>query len=115
MLHKRFMIRGIDSQIMINKSVDYAKQMSDQINNVQQGKDFVAEMEKARIKREDESVLRTEEAKDERVHREKDRREDGFEQSASSQSEAREGALTQEDVLAEEKAEGLGVSVDINV
>lgn len=109
------MIRGIDSQIMINKSVDYAKQMADQINNVQQSKDFVAEMEKARIKREDESVLRTEETQEERVRREKDRKEGALYEDRFADSEDKEDALTDEDVLAEEKAEGLGVSVDINI
>ncbi len=100
---------------MINKSIDYAKQMADQINNVQQSKDFVSEMEKARIKREDESVLRTEETLEERVRREKDHKEGAHHEERFADREGKQDTLSEEDVLAEEKAEGLGVSVDINI
>ncbi len=110
------MIRGIDSQIMINKSVDYAKQMADQNNNVQQGKDFVAEMEKARIKKEEESVLHVSDPENARVRREKHEKDKhgGHEAAADRQEEENEG-FTAEETAEGKKAEGLGISVDINI
>lgn len=110
------MIRGIDGQIMINKSIDYAKQMADQMNNVQQGQDFISEMEKARIQREDGSVTETDRAENGRIRRERDgkekRDEDMQEQEENKETECPD-TIQQENVKG--IVTGLGSSIDIDV
>ena len=109
------MIQGIDGRIMINKSTEYAKQAADQMNNVQQGQDFINEMEKARISQSDRSVTETERTQDERIQREKNG--GGQPDEADSEQESSE----EEEVDREETSDiksgptGLGDSIDINV
>lgn len=111
------MIRGIDSQIMINKSIDYAKQLTDQNSNVQQAKDFIAEMEKAQMEHNDKTVSQTEETEQERIRREKegqDSQNSRTMQDAHRTPEDRTAAG--DDLEAEiEAQEGLGSSIDINI
>lgn len=109
------MIRGIDGQIMINKSVDYAKQMADQMNNVQQGQDFISEMEKVRIQREDGSVTETDRTENGRIRREKDDKEKRDENLHEREEEALEYADIEQQESVEGEATGLGGSIDINV
>lgn len=105
------MIRGIDNQIMINKSVDYAKQMADQINNVRQGQDFISEMEKARMKQKDNAVTETDHAENGRIRREKDNK------GQQGQSERDEDAPDRKEgeKLNGKNAMGVGTSIDINI
>jgi hypothetical protein len=107
------MIRGIDSQIMINKSVDYAKQLTDQMNNVQQGKDFLAELEKARMERSDVTVEQAEEAEGGRIRREDERQSQNANQEDKKKKKELEELLEEE--TAEVRQEGLGASIDINI
>lgn len=108
------MIRGIDGQIMINKSVDYAKQMADQKNNVQQGQDFINEMEKARMSQKDKSVSQAEHAENGRIRREKDEK-GNQEREQAEQEEAADYAESGEPEGISGAETGLGASVDINV
>ena len=108
------MIRGIDSQIMINKSVDYAKQMADQQNNVQQGQDFISEMEKARMKQKDEAVTQTDHAENGRIRREKEDGESRDRQHPDGEPEEEKYSVGEE-LPGEEREDGIGASIDINV
>lgn len=62
------MIRGIDSQVMINKSLDYSHQMSRQAAEQEHGKDFTAELQKSRIAVQNNSVQETKQSEGERVN-----------------------------------------------
>ncbi|WP_066683536.1 hypothetical protein [Christensenella intestinihominis] len=108
------MIRGIDGQIMINKSVDYAKQMADQINNVQQGQDFISEMEKARMNKSDQAVAETDRTEDGRIRREKNDKSKQEDRPPEQQSADDKEAVL-EDAGVEGRETGLGNSIDINV
>ncbi len=108
------MIRGIDNQIMINKSLDYARHMSDQNNNVQQGKDFIAEMEKVRIKHEGESVVHVQDEDTPLVRREKEQKNQK-EGHALFEQEEREELEDDIETVEGKKENGLGMSIDINV
>lgn len=74
------MIRGIDSQIMIQRSVDYAKRAGDQIGNAEQGKDFIAMMEKERSLHDTKSVKQLEHAEHRRINKEKQKDEEHSDQ-----------------------------------
>lgn len=111
------MIRGIDSQIMINKSIDYAKQLTDQNSNAQQAKDFIAAMEKAQIEHDDKTVNQTEETEGERIRREKEGQDGPNSRTKRDRHrETRHGKAAEEELEAEiEAKEGLGNSIDINI
>lgn len=109
------MIRGIDNQIMINKSIDYAKQLTDQNNNVQQGKDFIAEMEKARMEHNNKAVRETEETENGRIYREKEKKGNtDSENMPSSYRETKEEREEETEIKINIK-EDLGNSIDINI
>ena len=62
------MIRGIDSQVMINKSIDYSRQMSNHAAEQEHGKEFTAELQKSKIAIQNNSVQETKQSEGERVH-----------------------------------------------
>ncbi len=104
------MIRGIDNQIMINKSLDYGRQMSDQNNNIQQGKDFITQMEKARLLHEEETVIQVKDEDTPLVRKDKDPKEQAGEHGYSAKAHEEE----EEETFAK-GSDGIGVSLDINV
>ncbi len=108
------MIKGIDAQIMIQKSVYYAKQVSDHVNRAEQGKDFMTQMEQAKIARDAETVNKTDEAEQGRIRREKESGSGGQE---PEQREAREEETSADDIgnTLTEKEKMLGSEIDINI
>lgn len=62
------MIRGIDSQVMINKSIDYSRQMSNHAAEQENGKQFTAELQKSKIALQNNSVQQTAESEGQRVN-----------------------------------------------
>lgn len=110
------MIKGIDAQIMIQKSVDYAKQVSDHVNRAEQGKDFMTQMEQAKIARDAETVNKTDEAEQGRIRREKESGS-GSGGQEPEQREAREEETSADDIgnTLTEKEKMLGSEIDINI
>ncbi len=109
------MIRGIDAQIMINKSIDYAKQMSDQIHNAEQGKDFITQMERERALHETKTVNKTEHTEQERIReREQERRKEDRDTFYEEQKGVVQKEPEEDEPLAESE-KGLGSEIDINI
>ena len=80
---------------MIQKSVDYAKPVSDHVNRAEQGKDFMTQMEQAKIARGAETVNKTDEAEQGGIRREKESGSGGQE---PEQREAREEETSADDI-----------------
>jgi len=95
------MIRGIDSQIMIQRSVDYARRAGEQIGNIEQGKDFVAMLEKERAVHKTQSIEQAEHAEHRRINPDEEEEKD-------------RGGRQQKDRNSKNK-EKLGGEIDINV
>lgn len=70
------MIRGIDSQVMINKSIDYSRQMSNQAAEQEHGKEFTAELQKSKVALQNNSVQQTEESEGQRVNAQNNAQDD---------------------------------------
>lgn len=62
------MIRGIDSQVMINKSIDYSRQMSNHMAEQENGKEFTAELQKSKVALQNNSVQETSQSEGQRVN-----------------------------------------------
>lgn len=109
------MIKGIDAQIMIQKSVDYAKQMSDHVNRAEQGKDFMTQMEKAKVARDAETVNKTDEAEQGRIRREKESGGGGGRETEQRQTREEEASADDIGSKLTEKEKMLGSEIDINI
>ena len=122
------MIRGIDSQVMINKTIDYSRQMSNHAAEQEHGKEFTAQLQKSKIAIQNNSVNETKEAEGERVNQQSNAKDDG---SGRRKRKRRLVAVEDENNMVEMTAEqealarvpktlprnerSLGGSIDINV
>lgn len=123
------MMRGIDGQVMINKTVDYSRQMSNQMHEIEHNKQFAAELQKSKVVLENNSVNQTREAEDSRVAREKNEMDDGSGRrkkrrgrGAAEDAEELEIEMTaEEEVMSRvprqlsKNERGLGGSIDLSI
>ncbi len=66
------MIRGIDTQMMIQQTINAAKVSGERVADMESRKEFKAQLEKERIVKEENSVMDLEKAEYRRVEREKE-------------------------------------------
>lgn len=66
------MIRGIDTQMMIQQTMNAAKVAGDRVADIESRKEFKAQLEQERIINEENSVVDLEKAEYRRIEREKD-------------------------------------------
>ena len=71
------MIKGIDAQVMIQRSVEYARQSADHVNNAQQAQDFINRLEKERAAQNLSTVTKSDKAEQEKIKRDKEKSADG--------------------------------------
>lgn len=124
------MIRGIDSQVMINKSIDYSRQMSNHAAEQENGKEFTAELQKSRVALQNNSVQETQQSEGQRVHAQdnaqddqSDRRKKRKRRLVAIQDADEDPIMTQQQQQALERLprrlpkneRDLGGSIDINV
>lgn len=88
------MIKGIDAQVMIQRSVDYAKQNSDHIANVNQAQDFLKKLDQERRAQDTRTVNQTNKSEQDRVEREKKKQEQR--ESAQKRKKQEEAARPRE-------------------
>ncbi|MGI6152247.1 MAG: hypothetical protein ACOYJB_00240 [Christensenellaceae bacterium] len=111
------MIRGIDSQIMIQRSAEFSRQAADQVANAERTKEFAAALEKERALTEMQNVTELEHAENRRVD---DKQKDPKDQESSEFSkgnEAQDGdaGAQADDGLRVASDKRLGGEIDINV
>lgn len=122
------MIRGIDSQVMINKTIDYSRQMSNHAAEQEHGKEFTAQLQKSKVAIQNNTVNETKETEGERVNQQQNAQEDGSDRRRRRRRlVAVEDEETGVEMTAEQEAlsrlprklprseRGLGGSIDINV
>ena len=84
-------IKGIDAQIMIQRSVDSSRHASEQANNLGQTQDFINRLEKERLTQSTKSGTQASETEGSRIEREKRSREQqGEEKNAEGREQAQE-------------------------
>ncbi len=66
------MIRGIDTQMMIQQTINVAKFAGERVADTESRKEFKAQLERERVVKEENSVVDLEKAEYRRVEREKD-------------------------------------------
>lgn len=93
------MIRGIDSQIMIQRSVDQSRRVGEQVGNIEHGKDFVSMLEKEKAVHKTQSVEQAEHAEHRRINPDEENEEGGDDRQQKNKK----------------KKEDLGGEIDINV
>lgn len=71
------MIRGIDSQVMTSRTIDYSRQMSNQMQEHENSKEFASKLQQSKVELENQSVNQAKEAQDRRISREKNEQDDG--------------------------------------
>jgi hypothetical protein len=93
------MVKGIDNQIMIHRTAEYARQMAARNDHAENAKEFTAHLEQQRAVQGGRSVSRTEQAERKTVPREKneDSKNDGDGQNKKkapdeAEEEQQEGA-----------------------
>ena len=123
------MIRGIDSQVMINKTVDYSRQMSNHMQEHENSKEFASQLQRSKVELANNSVNQTQEAQDGRIRREKNEQDDGKDRrrkkrrlSAVPDANAQEADRSAEDEIMSRVPRTLprgerqvGGAIDINV
>lgn len=116
-----FMIRGIDSQIMIQRSVDTARIAGEQLHNIEQQEDFKAMAERERIAREANQVQSTEKAEHRRIN-EDDEEQQGkedypfqYHHDADKDEEQEEMSEVEEKAAEKMKKISVGSELDISV
>ncbi|PWM35868.1 MAG: hypothetical protein DBX46_05380 [Clostridiales bacterium] len=67
------MIKGIDAQVMIQRSVEYARQSADHVNNAQQAQDFINRLEKEQAAQNLSTVTKSDKAEQEKIKRDKEK------------------------------------------
>lgn len=107
------MVNGIDNQIMITRSAEYARQVADQVNEAQKASQFAAQMEKERAMNQTRTVAETEHAEHKLVRREKE----GGSGAEQDHPKNAKGKLAEEEEEAQKvmPSETLGKEIDITV
>ncbi len=112
------MIRGIDAQAMIQRSLEVSKIASDQTQIDEQGKEFMAQLEKEQSLRDAKTVQQTDKAEHRRVERDKDEQpqEDEYKDMAgramAKEHKEEDGGKEAAPNL---KVDGVGFGIDISV
>lgn len=123
------MIRGIDSQVMINKTVDYSRQMSNQMQEHENSKEFASQLQKSRVELQNQSVNEAKEAQDRRINREKNEQDDQRDRrrkkrrlvAVQNTAEEQADMTVEEEVMSRvpkvlpRSERSIGGSIDINV
>lgn len=124
------MMRGIDGQVMINKTVDYSRQMSNQMQEHENGKEFASRLQQSKVELQNQSVNEAKEAQDRRVSREKNEEDDGRggrrkkrrgtassrgEAEAAVEMTAEEEVMSRVPKMLSRSERSLGGSIDINI
>lgn len=82
------MIKGIDAQVMIQRSVDSGRHASEHANNIAQNQDFMNKLERERAAQSMNTVTQTSETEGRRIERDKREKE----QKRESKEERHEGS-----------------------
>lgn len=109
------MVNGIDNQIMITRTAEYARTVADQVNEAQKANQFAAQMEKERASNQTHTVGETEHTEHKLVRKEKESGSGhGAEQNKPEEVKAK---LTEEEEEAQKvmPSETLGKEIDITV
>lgn len=111
------MIRGVDAQAMVQRSLEVSKIASDQTQIDEQGKEFMAQLEKEQAMKDANMVHQTEKAEHRRVERDKDEQpeEDEYKDNLAR---AMAGNHTDEETGEKPpdlKVDGVGFGIDITV
>ncbi len=106
------MVNGIENQISINRTAEYAKQTADRVYQVENAKAFAAQIEKEKVARDMQSVVEMEHSESKRVRREKDG--DAQEGGGEREAERREQEAPEE-ALVVMPSDTLGKEIDISV
>ncbi len=80
------MIKGIDGQVMIQRTVEYARQAADQANNAVLSQEFASHLQKDQAARDVNSVAKSEEAEGKRINDEQKRNNGGDEEKPEKES-----------------------------
>lgn len=109
------MINGIDNQIMITRTAEYARQVADQVNEAQKANQFAAQMEKERAMHQTHTVAETEHAENKLVRREKERDSGGGAEKDNPDEAKAKLAEEAEEAQKVMPSETLGKEIDITV
>ena len=104
------MVKGIDNQVMIHRTAEYARQTAARNDRAENEKAFAAQMEQQRAVQDMQSVSETERIKSKRVSREKSGNE-GLEESEKGEDDR--GETEEESEFS--KPNALGHEIDITV
>jgi replicative superfamily II helicase len=110
------MVNGIDNQIMITRTAEYARTVADQVNEAQKASQFAAQMEKERAIHGTHTVSETEHMEHKLVRKEKERGSGRDQEQEDAPKEAK-ARLTEEEEEAQKvmPSETLGKEIDISV
>lgn len=108
------MVNGIDNQIMITRTAEYARTVADQVNEAQKANQFAAQMEKERAMHQTHTVRETEQTEHKLVRKDK---ESGSGRNAEQNPKEAKAKLTEEEEEAQNvmPSETLGKEIDISV
>lgn len=107
------MVNGIENQIMINRTAEYAKQTAERVSQMENAKAFAAHIEKEKVARDAQAVNEMEHSENKLVRREKD---GGSQMGDDTQHEKNhEKEVSQEEILTVLPSEILGKEIDINI
>ena len=103
------MVKGIDNQVMIHRSTEYARQMAARNDVAENEKRFAAQLEQQRALHKEQAVSETQKAQSKNV-----KREGGEAPGQEGEAEERQG---EEETLEESKISPgiLGAEIDITV
>ena len=106
------MVNGIDNQIMINRTAEYAKQTADRTYQTENAKAFAAHIEKEKVASDAQTVNEMEHSENKLVRRGKDGRD---ENDGDNNRESREDIPSEDETLTVLPSETLGKEIDIIV
>lgn len=107
------MVNGIENQIMMNRTPEYAKQTAERISQVENAKAFAAHIEKEKAEREAQSVNEMEHSEHKSVRREKEGGSHTGDNTQNEENLEKEASL--EEALTVLPSETLGKEIDINI
>lgn len=90
------MIKGIDAQVMIQRSVEYARQAGDKVNSANQSQDFINRLERERSEKNVKTVTEASQAEQGRI---KDDREKNGQQGGESPDKRKEKPTAEREIL----------------
>lgn len=107
------MVNGIENQISINRTAEYAKQTADRVYQAENAKAFAAHIEQEKTVRDMQSIVETEHSENKRIH--KDKEQDSQSGGGAGGSNGHDSGELEEEVLTVAPSDTLGKEIDITI